>query len=278
MSERALREIYLRGFEIAVKEGHARSIMTSYNPLNGYWTASNYDLVTTILRDQWGYTGLVMSDWWAEGNDRGGAGSTKHVAAMVRAQNDVFMVVADPEHNSGGADLAAALNEGRLTRGELQRSAANICRFLLQTPAFRRSISRTSALDDQLEAMAEQDMQQAAQNGFPLTLRDGPAIDVAAIDNGYRRTTAFRVTAAEGGSYTLHLRCRAMPGNSPLAQIPVSVFAGRAFLKTMTITGAQTDWCDFTVSLPALNTGDEFFLRFYFGQSGMELGAVILKK
>lgn len=129
-----------------------------------------------------------------------------------------------------------------------------------------------------MEAMAEQDMQQAAQNGLPLTLRDGTAIDIAAIDNGYRRTTVFRVTAAEGGSYTLHLRCRAMPGNSPLAQIPVSVFAGRAFLKTMTITGAQTDWCDFTVSLPALNTGDEFFLRFYFGQSGMELGAVILKK
>ena len=86
ISERALREIYLRGFEIAVKEGRARSIMTSYNPLNSYWTASNYDLVTTILRGQWGYTGLVMSDWWAEGNDRGGAGSTKHVAAMVRAR------------------------------------------------------------------------------------------------------------------------------------------------------------------------------------------------
>ena len=58
-----------------------------------------------------------------------------------------------------------------------------------------------------MEAMAEQDMQQAAQNGLPLTLRDGTAIDIAAIDNGYRRTTAFRVTAAEGGSYTLHLRC-----------------------------------------------------------------------
>lgn len=199
VSERALREIYLRAFELAVREGQARSIMTSYNPVNGYWTASHYDLVTTILRGQWGYTGLVMSDWWAEGNDRGGHGSTRHVAAMVRAQNDVFMVVADPAHNSGGDDLAAALKEGRLTRGELQRSAANICRFLLQTPAFRRSIGRTSALDDQLEAMAEQDMQQAVQNGQPLTLRDGTAIDIAAIDNGYRRTTAFRVTAEEGG-------------------------------------------------------------------------------
>lgn len=276
VSERALREIYLRGFEIAVKEGHARSIMTSYNPLNGYWTASNYDLVTTILRGQWCYTGIVMSDWWAEGNDRDGAGSTKHVAAMVRAQNDVFMVVTDPEHNSGSDDLAVALTEGRLFRGELQRSAANICRFLLQTPAFRRSIGRTTALDAQLEAMAEQDMQQAAQNGQPLTLHGGVSIDPAAIDNGYRRTTAFCVMVEQGGAYTLHLRCRAMPGNSPLAQIPVSIFAGRVFVKTITITGVQTDWCEFTAALPAVDAGEVFCLRFYFGQSGMELDAVSL--
>ena len=276
VSERALREIYLRGFEIAVKEGHARSIMTSYNPLNGYWTASNYDLVTTILRGQWCYTGIVMSDWWADGNDRDGAGSTKHVAAMVRAQNDVFMVVTDPEHNSGSDDLAVALTEGRLFRGELQRSAANICRFLLQTPAFRRSIGRTTALDAQLEAMAEQDMQQAAQNGQPLTLHGGVSIDPAAIDNGYRRTTAFCVMVEQGGAYTLHLRCRAMPGNSPLAQIPVSIFAGRVFVKTITITGAQTDWCEFTAALPAVDAGKTFYLRFYFGQSGMELDAVSL--
>ena len=276
VSERALREIYLRGFEIAVKEGRARSIMTSYNPLNGYWTASNYDLVTTILRGQWGYTGLVMSDWWAEGNDRDGAGSTKHVAAMVRAQNDVFMVVTDPEHNSGSDDLAVALTEGRLIRGELQRSAANICRFLLQTPAFRRSIGRTTALDAQLEAMAEQDMQQEAQNGQPLTLHGGVSIDPAAIDNGYRRTTAFCVMVEQGGAYTLHLRCRAMPGNSPLAQIPVSIFAGRVLVKTITITGTQTDWCEFTAALPAVDAGEVFYLRFYFGQSGMELDAVSL--
>lgn len=108
--------------------------MTSYNPLNGYWTASNYDLVTTILRGQWCYTGIVMSDWWADGNDRDGAGSTKHVAAMVRAQNDVFMVVTDPEHNSGSDDLAVALTEGRLDpgrvaaqRGEYPPLAANTC-------------------------------------------------------------------------------------------------------------------------------------------------------
>ena len=69
VSERAVRELYLKGFEIAVKEGKACSIMTSYNPLNGHWSASNYDLCTTILRGEWGYTGIVMTDWWAKMND-----------------------------------------------------------------------------------------------------------------------------------------------------------------------------------------------------------------
>ena len=128
------------------------------------------------------------------------------------------MVVTDPEHNSGSDDLAVALTEGRLIRGELQRSAANICRFLLQTPAFRRSIGCTTALDAQLEAMAEQDMQQAAQNGQPLTLHGGVSIDPAAIDNGYRRTTAFCVMVEQGGAYNAASALPRNAGQQPLAR------------------------------------------------------------
>lgn len=63
VSERALREIYLKSFEMCVKEGNAKTIMTSYNPINEHWTAVNYELNTVILREEWGYTGMVMTDW-----------------------------------------------------------------------------------------------------------------------------------------------------------------------------------------------------------------------
>ena len=144
VSERALREIYLKGFEIAVKEGEVCSIMTSYNPVNGHWSASNYDLVTTILRKEWGYQGIVMTDWWSTMNDpaEGGEATAKNTAAMVRAQNDLYMVVENLRagENPAGDNTLEALAAGRLTRGELQRCAGNICRFILKAPVFARSL------------------------------------------------------------------------------------------------------------------------------------------
>lgn len=144
VSERALREIYLKGFEIAVKEGNANSIMTSYNPVNGHWTASNYDLNTTILRGEWGYQGIVMTDWWAKMNDvvNGGEADRRYTSFMVRAQNDLYMVVNNngAAINAAGDDTVEALEAGKLTVGELQRCAKNICRFLLGTPVMKRPL------------------------------------------------------------------------------------------------------------------------------------------
>ncbi len=100
VSERALRELYLKGFEIACKEGGAYSVMSTYGPVNGLWTATNYDLLTHILREEWKYEGIVMTDWWAKGNEEGQEGTIQEVAAMVRSQNDLYMVTADAEENS----------------------------------------------------------------------------------------------------------------------------------------------------------------------------------
>lgn len=144
VSERAVREMYLKGFEMTVKEGHACSIMTSYNPLNGHWSASNYDLCTTILRGEWGYTGIVMTDWWAKMNDpvKGGEARMNNTAAMVRAQNDLYMVVPNggSQENEYEDNTLEALENGTLTIGELQRCAMNICRFILHAPVSERKL------------------------------------------------------------------------------------------------------------------------------------------
>ena len=142
VSERALREIYLKGFEIAVKEGGANSIMTAYNPINGHWSASNYDLNTTVLRKEWGYKGIVMTDWWARMNDviDGGPSDTRNTNSMVRSQNDLYMVVINYGADSNAAEdnTLESLENGTLTRGELQRSAMNICEFIMNAPVFFR--------------------------------------------------------------------------------------------------------------------------------------------
>src|SRR5699024_7636431 len=118
LSERALREIYLKGFEMAVKEGNASSIMTSYGPINGLWTASNYDLLTTILREEWGFDGIVMTDWWAKGNDEGETGSRKNISAMIRSQNDLYMVTRDAKLHAIDTNAAEELDMGKVTVGD----------------------------------------------------------------------------------------------------------------------------------------------------------------
>ncbi|MFR6640460.1 MAG: glycoside hydrolase family 3 N-terminal domain-containing protein [Christensenellales bacterium] len=130
LSERALRELYLKPFEKVVKEGIVRYIMTSYNAINGYYNCSNYDLTTTILRGEWGYEGAVMTDWWANPKDAiTGERSRYTLAEMVRAQNDLFMVV--PDAAAYRDNIVARINDGTLTLGELQRCARNILRVIL---------------------------------------------------------------------------------------------------------------------------------------------------
>lgn len=142
ISERALREIYLKGFEIAVKQGGANSIMTSYNPINGHWSASNYDLTTTILRKEWNFQGIVMTDWWAMMNNtvEGGPADRKYTDQMIRAQNDLYMVVANDgaEVNVSQDNTLESIENVTLTIGELQRNAMNICSFLMKAPVFFR--------------------------------------------------------------------------------------------------------------------------------------------
>lgn len=136
LSERAVREIYARPFEIAVKEGGVKSIMTAYNSVNGYHAASNYDLTKTMLRDDWGYEGFVMTDWWAHITNLDGTTSTKDFASMVKSQNDIYMVMENAKTNQD--NLKESLENGYLTLGELHVCAKRICEFAMQTHAYER--------------------------------------------------------------------------------------------------------------------------------------------
>ena len=170
-SERAIREIYLKSFEMAVKEKTVMTLMTSYNPINGHWAASNYDLCTTVLRGEWGYEGIVMTDWWAKMNDvvEKGEESGQKTRDMVRSQNDVYMVVNNngAEINSNNDDTEKSVEEGRLTVGELQRAAINICTFILNAPVINRELVDTDVAKHYgavTEDKAEYDVQKLADS------------------------------------------------------------------------------------------------------------------
>ena len=136
VSERALREIYLKGFEMAVKNGGVKYIMTAFNRINGTSSTSNFDLLTTILRNEWRYDGVVMTDWWPLIDSHYNTTSSKYnLSSLIRAQNDLFMVT--PEGDGYPDDLIYALDNGYLTVGELQRCAIHILDNVMDTPSFR---------------------------------------------------------------------------------------------------------------------------------------------
>lgn len=122
VNERALREIYLKGFEIAVKEAQPLALMSSYNRLNGIYTPNNYELLTDILRMEWHYQGLVMTDW---NSCTPGQGDP---AKCAPAGNDLIMPGTDADQEA----ITKAVEDGKITREELRRSAKRVLRLILQ--------------------------------------------------------------------------------------------------------------------------------------------------
>lgn len=276
VSERAAREIYMKGFEIAVKEGQARSIMSTYGPINGVWTAGNYELLTQILREEWGFTGIVMTDWWALSNDAPGAKATKqNVAAQVRAQNDLNMVVTCAGENSNRDNLLEALNNGSLTRGELQRSAANICRFLIASPAFLRMTNRTTKLDQMLEETSSEDDLAILNKTSVIVSKEGLALNLDKISLEKGKTSCFEVRVQVRGTYDLKLTMRGTGGNA-LAQIPISIYRDQNLLQSITLRGSENQWQEFTIPL-GVAVSNLFYLRFYVAQAGLELKDVCIE-
>ncbi len=132
VSERALREIYLRGFEIAIKESQPMCIMTSYNEINGVHSANNADLCTEIARREWHFQGVIMTDW-ATTLDFGGADA----AGCVAAGNDLIM----PGATSDLENIEQAYAEGRLSEADIRSCAERVLNIVLRTNGYADATS-----------------------------------------------------------------------------------------------------------------------------------------
>jgi beta-glucosidase len=172
--ERAIREIYLKGFEIAVKESNPWTVMSSYNYVNGTYTSESYDLLTTILRKEWGFKGLVMTDWF------GG----KDAVAQMKAGNDLLM--------PGTADqkkaITEALSNGSLDIKIVDANAERIVNYILGTHTYKKD-AFSNKPDLKAHAMIART---AAADGMILLQNKSMALPIA---KATKKITAFGNTS-----------------------------------------------------------------------------------
>lgn len=264
ISERTLREIYLRGFEIAVKEAKADAVMTTYGPVNGIWTSSNYDLVTDILRKQWGFEGVAMTDWWAYVCREGDKPAKTDFATMVKAQNDLYMVCPDSEKNEHGDNTVESLHDGSLTLGELQRCAKNICRFMMNTHAFMRMQNE----EDTIEILgAEEGFEECVGDLTYYKVDREVVIDLSDHEISKGTSIDFALDLEQLGYYKAELTAKSDLGE--LAQIPVTLsFAGTP-RGVYTFNGTNGQWVTQTREA---DLGMKYaIMRLYFPQNGIEV-------
>ena len=173
VSQRALREIYLKGFEIAVKESDPWTVMSSYNQVNGEFAQQSHGLLTTILRDEWGFKGIVMTDW----------GAKEGTMKAVIAGNDLM----EPGNQTEINRIIEGVNNGTIPMADLDRNARRILQYIVRTPRFKGY--KYSNKPD-LKAHAEV-TRQTATEGMVLLKNDGNALPMKDVKN----VAVFGITA-----------------------------------------------------------------------------------
>ena len=274
MSERCLREIYLKGFEMAVREGGARSVMTTYGSVNGLWTAGSYDLCTTILRKEWGFEGIVMTDWWAKSNYEGHQAAVQVKAPMVAAQNDIYMVVSDAKANPEKDDVEEMLHAGKLTLGELQRNGANILGFLLKSPSILLLTDRICA--EELEAMNTKEADDV-DAGDLIAITSDPETQEMVVDGSLLHpakgnTDILAVTNDYMGEFTVKFVLRSELGE--LAQLPISVFMDNIHKMTVSVQGTNGKWVEESRPFD-MSFGHNHYIKLYYGADNLEIKEIL---
>lgn len=275
ISERCLREIYLKGFEISVKEGGARSVMTTYGSVNGLWTAGSYDLCTTILREEWGFEGIVMTDWWAKANYEGHGPEVSVKAPMIAAQNDLYMVVNDAKANPENDDVEEMLRAGKITLGELQRNASNILRFLIKSPSLLLMTDRIC--EEELEAMNTKDDDDVDAESLVSIVSDPETqeiiIDGKLLHPVKGKADVVAVSRCYEGDFIMKFTFKSDLGE--LAQLSVSVFLDNIHKMTISVQGTNGKWVEESRILN-MGFGHNHYIKLYYGADNLEIREIIL--
>ena len=181
VSQRALREIYWKGFEICVKTASPRAVMTSYNKINGVWSHYNYEMVTKLLRGEWGYQGMVMTDWWMQKSASPEFPHLRDQAYRVRAGVDVLMPGGERvgKKQPDGTLLETLGQPDGITRGEMQSVAQHVLRFILQSKPLAQAWQETPLKVMSFNVFCAGDGDYAWEKRVPLVTR---AIKNAAPD------------------------------------------------------------------------------------------------
>ena len=173
VDQRTLREIYLKGFEIAVRKSQPWTIMSSYNFLNGPWTQENKELLTTILRDEWGFKGIVMTDWT----------DTRHTDRQVAAGNDLLT----PGNAEQIQDIIKGAKDGTIKMEDIDRNVRRILEYVVKTPHFK-GYKYSNKPDIQAHAKLTRE---AAPEGMVLLKNENKTLP---LESG-KKTALFGITS-----------------------------------------------------------------------------------
>lgn len=273
LSARALREIYLKAFQMAVEDAGAYSIMTTYGPLNGIYTAGNYDLATVILREEWGFNGIVMTDWWAKISfDDGSTANVKNTTNMIRSQNDVYMVTSSSEHNGNDDNAVEGLKNGLITRGELLRNARNIMGFLVRSLVAVRTIEG----EDDITILNPPKGGEKLINNMPYAEIDENTtfIDITGLKTEAGWDNVFSMHIIDNGIYEMKIRMKSDAGE--LSQTTMTISENGTLVSAITINGTNGEWIEKVINLDTSFQSNNY-VNLYFAQTGIDIESIEMK-
>lgn len=259
VSSRAAREIYLKGFEYVVRSGQALSIMTSYNPVNGIFAASNFELNTEILRNEWGYDGVVMTDWWAKMNwgvlKRP---SRRNLGAMIYAQNDINMPNPSADINVYRDKGLADLQKGRISRRHLVRNARNICKAVKEIYHGYNEI--------ELKVLNEPEIRHNIEDRIELGLIERIAYaDTRKIEAEKNSMTYVGFESRKPSDYIF--RMTAKSNLSSVAQANIAITINQSDKSALTLKGSETKEIEMRFNTTSYNN----YIEIFYAEGGLDI-------